>query len=212
LKGDANMTKMKQQTSQIMAMAKILFIHTPSLNPVQVWNPEMDKQIQALEESFEINENEHTRAIGAGLYLWNENLEPSHVISQEITSPTGSYWHGLIHRMEGDFSNAKYWFTDARHHPISTQLVTGLRGYLSGQQLAELDNETLRSKLEVLVASPVWNPAVFVDAVELQLMHVQDSRADEWLRQIQYLEMKLLLNYCYEQSYGGSLLEAIGQK
>jgi hypothetical protein len=212
LKGDANMTKMKQQTSQIMAMAKILFIHTPSLNPVQVWNPEMDKQIQALEESFEINENEHTRAIQAGLYLWNENLEPSHVISQEITSPTGSYWHGLIHRMEGDFSNAKYWFTDARHHPISTQLVTGLRGYLSGQQLAELDNETLRSKLEVLVASPVWNPAVFVDAVELQLMHVQDSRADEWLRQIQYLEMKLLLNYCYEQSYGGSLLEAIGQK
>jgi hypothetical protein len=206
------MTKVKQQTSEIMAMAKILFAHTPSLNHVQVWNPGMDKQVQALEESFDINENEHTRAIGAGLYLWNESLEPSHIISQEITSPTGSYWHGLIHRMEGDFSNAKYWFTDARHHPISTQLVTGLRGYLTGEKLAELDHETLRSKLEVLVSSPVWNPAVFVDAVELQLVHVQDSLAEEWLRQIQYLEMKLLLNYCYEQSYGGSLLEAIGQK
>jgi hypothetical protein len=206
------MTKVKQQTSEIMAMAKILFTHTPSLNPVQVWNPELDKQIQALEESLDPNGNEHTRAIQAGLYLWNESLEPSHVISQEITNPAGSYWHGLIHRMEGDFSNAKYWFTDARHHPISTQLVTVLRGYLSGQQLAELDNETLRSKLGVLVSSPVWNPSVFVDAVELQLMDVQDPRAEEWLRQIQYFEMKLLLNYCYEQSYGGSLLEAIGQQ
>jgi hypothetical protein len=206
------MSKEKQQTSEIMAMAKILFAHTPSLNPVQVWNPEMDKQIKALEESFDKHENEHARPIQAGLYLWNENLEIAHAISQEITSPTGSYWHGLIHRMEGDFSNAKYWFTDARHHPISTQLVTCLRGYLSGRLLAELDNETLSSKLEVLVSSPVWNPAVFVDAVELQLMHVQDSRAEQWLRQIQYFEMKLLLNYCYEQSYGGSLLEANGQQ
>jgi hypothetical protein len=212
LKGDASMTNMEEQTNKIMAMAKILFTHTPSLNPMQVWNPEMDNQIQALEESFEIDDMEYTRSIQAGLYLWNENLESSHVISQEITSPTGSYWHGLIHRMEGDFSNAKYWFTAARHHPISTQLVSGLRAYLSVEQLAKLDNETLRSKLEVLVTSPVWNPAVFVDAVALQLMHVQDPRAEEWLRQIQYLEMKLLLNYCYEQSYGGSLLEAIGQK
>ncbi|SEB77262.1 hypothetical protein [Paenibacillus sp. GP183] len=206
------MTSVRQQTSNIMAMAKILFTHKPFLNPMQVWNPEMDNQIQALEESFGINENEFMRAIQSGLYLWNENLESSHVISQEITSPTGSYWHGLIHRMEGDFSNAKYWFNDARHHPISTQLVSSLRAYLTMEQLAKLDNETLRSKLEVLVASPVWNPAVFVDAVALQLMHVQDSLAEEWLRQIQYLEMKLLLNYCYEQSYGGSLLEAIEQQ
>jgi hypothetical protein len=210
------MSKVKNQAAEIIEIAKVLFSHVPSLNPDQVWDQALDKRILDFSAVSFPSENaeqqSYKRAVQSGLHIWNESLELSHSISQEIMTPTGSYWHGLMHRMEGDFSNAKYWFTDARHHPISTQLVTCLRSYLSEQHVTDLDHDTLRNKLEVLVSSPEWNPSVFVDAVELQLMHVQDPRAEEWLRRIQHFEVKLLLNYCYEQSYGGSLLEAIGQQ
>jgi hypothetical protein len=205
----------KDQAGEVITIAKLLFTHLPSLNPSKVGDYALDERIKALNlsplTSGADEQLTYEWAVHAGLHLLNESLDQSHHIAQEITTPTGSFWHGLMHRMEGDFSNAKYWFADVRHHPISTQLVTCLRNYLSEQDMSDLDNETLRSKLEVLVSSPVWNPAVFVDAVELQLMHVQHPKAEEWLRHIQHFEMKLLLNYCYEQSYGGSLLESIGQ-
>ena len=34
----------------------------------------------------------------------------SHTISQSIETPSGNYWHAIMHRREGDYSNAKYWF------------------------------------------------------------------------------------------------------
>ena len=50
-------------------------------------------------------------ACHSGLWLLHNYLDESHQISQEISSATGSFWHGIMHRREADFSNAKYWFT-----------------------------------------------------------------------------------------------------
>lgn len=188
----------------------------PSLCPDEEWNEELDAQIEALQVEWTVSGNHEQKiyalAVKAGLHLMNESLDKSHSLSQEIANGTGSCWHGLMHRMEGDYSNAKYWFADAGHHPIYTQLINLVRNYTPLQDLAELEHEALRSKLKVLMTSPVWNPSVFVDAVELQVTLVQDRRADQWLRQIQRFEMLLLLQYCYEKSCGGTLLEDIGQE
>ncbi|MFD0698597.1 hypothetical protein ACFQZT_31470 [Paenibacillus sp. GCM10027628] len=198
------------------AIAKPLLEHLPSLYPFEEWDTTMDARIEALLlENLTQGSKEqepYGMAIKAGLFLLNESLDKSHDIAQEITNASGSYWHALMHRMEGDYSNAKYWFNDVGPHPIFSNLIQCVRNYLTVKDLAELENEALHSKLEVLITSPVWNPCVFVDAVELQVSHIQNPMVENWLRHIQRYEMQLLLQHCYEQSCGGSLLEAIGQK
>lgn len=58
----------------------------------------------------------------SGLWLLAGDLDRSHTLSQEINSPEGSFWHGIMHRREGDFGNAKYWFRRVGDHPVLDQL------------------------------------------------------------------------------------------
>lgn len=64
--------------------------------------------------------------LATGLWLYVDNLERSHTISQEIHSTTGSYWHGIMHRREGDFSNSRYWHRRAAGHPLLEGKPDGL--------------------------------------------------------------------------------------
>ncbi|TXK86056.1 hypothetical protein [Paenibacillus sp. N3.4] len=202
------------EANWLETIAKPLLEHLPALYPIEEWDMRMDARIEAVSPATitqgNMEQEPYGLAIKAGLHLLNESLDKSHAISQEITNATGSYWHALMHRMEGDYSNAKYWFNDVGHHPIYSNLIPCVRNYLTVKDLVELDNEALRNKLEVLITSPGWNPYVFIDAIELQVSLVQNPIVDNWLRHIQRYEMQLLLQYCYEQSCGGSLLEAIG--
>ena len=52
-------------------------------------------------------------SLASALWLYVDELDRSHTISQGIHTATGSYWHGIMHRREGDFGNSHYWFTKA---------------------------------------------------------------------------------------------------
>ena len=39
--------------------------------------------------------------------------EAAHDIAQDIATPTGSWLHALLHLIEGDLGNARYWFAEA---------------------------------------------------------------------------------------------------
>jgi hypothetical protein len=54
----------------------------------------------------------------AGLWLYVDDLDRSHAISQSLDDATGAYWHGIMHRREGDFSNSHYWMRRAARHPL----------------------------------------------------------------------------------------------
>ncbi|WDQ15809.1 hypothetical protein [Rhodopirellula sp. P2] len=58
----------------------------------------------------------------SGLWLLAGDLDRSHSISQNEKSPEGSFWHGIMHRREGDFGNAKYWFHRVGRHSILSDL------------------------------------------------------------------------------------------
>src|SRR5205807_2805932 len=56
--------------------------------------------------------------LAAGIWLYVDDLDHSHRVSQGIEVATGAYWHGIMHRREGDFSNSHYWVRRAAGHPL----------------------------------------------------------------------------------------------
>lgn len=51
--------------------------------------------------------------LAAGLWLYVDDLDRSHRISQSLHTVQGSLWHAVMHRREGDFGNSKYWLRQA---------------------------------------------------------------------------------------------------
>lgn len=56
--------------------------------------------------------------LAAGLWLYVDELDRSHAVSQSLPDSTGSFWHAIMHRREGDFGNSHYWFQRAGNHPV----------------------------------------------------------------------------------------------
>ena len=62
-------------------------------------------------------------ALAAGLWLYIDELDRSHRISQGMGDQTGAFWHAIMHRREGDFGNSGYWFSRTGHHPAMDQIA-----------------------------------------------------------------------------------------
>lgn len=73
----------------------------------------------------------------SGLWLLANDLDRSHDISQDHSSAEGSFWHGIMHRREGDFGNAKYWFRRVGGHVVHDELAAELPSLL-GEEDSEL--------------------------------------------------------------------------
>ena len=48
--------------------------------------------------------------VRAALLYAHDAIDEAHRIVQDAGSDAGAYLHGMIHRREGDFDNARYWF------------------------------------------------------------------------------------------------------
>lgn len=184
------------------------------LSPKSVWNSAMDEQIEALSAEL-LSGNEQQRkpyalAFKSGLHLWNDSLDKSHTLSQGIHNETGSYWHGIMHRMEPDYSNAKYWFHQVRIHPAFAVVQQKVSAYLHGEaKLSALSAGKVESALDAMADESEWNPYLFIDAVEMQESGEGNDASRAVIEQIQRLEIAVLLQYTYKQCCGGTLLESI---
>ena len=58
----------------------------------------------------------------SALWLYVDELDRSHAIAQGMKNATGSFWHGIMHRREGDFPNSHYWFNRVGDHPAMSQI------------------------------------------------------------------------------------------
>ena len=137
-----------------------------------------------------IRERDMAQACLAGLWLYHDFLDESHTISQAIASPSGSYWHGILHRREPDFDNARYWFRRVGRHPIFDPLQQAAR------VLANAERPSASARF--LADQSAWAPLSFVDLCEECLAETAPCML--LCQQIQRREWELLFEHCYRQA------------
>lgn len=140
---------------------------------------------------LKINNVSYAAACHAALWLRHDFLDESHTISQGIDQPTGSYWHGLMHRREGDYWNSKYWFRRVGEHPVYRDLQVRIKQVASHREEVDL----LFPKGE-----RNWEPFNFIDLVEKSIG--SGSETEILCKQVQRLEWLVLFDYTYRQAVG----------
>ena len=136
----------------------------------------------------------------AGLWLHADGLDPSHQISQSIETQTGSFWHGIMHRREGDFGNSKYWFRRVGRHAVFGSLARDVRELAAAASLPQVAS---------LAGQAEWNPDRWIDLCELAVRSggnnpslAPESPLVGFCRQVQALEWRHLFDYSYRQAVG----------
>jgi hypothetical protein len=169
------------------------------LSPKQIWNAELDAEIAALDLTKQ-NADKTVIALMAGLHLWNDSLDRSHSFAQQIEDdPTGSYWHAIMHRMEQDYSNSKYWFRQTGHHPVKNKVQVKAAELLKHQvQLDSLPPSPIVKTLKQFRDQQSWNCDEFVDLVQLQENGQGTDETRKLLEQLQRIELVELFQYTYE--------------
>ena len=109
--------------------------------------------------------------------LWHDHLEESHTVSQDISSADGSFLHGVMHRREPDYPNAKYWFRLTGLHLSFPEISKRAAVVLAGSPLENL-------------ADGGWDSFAMVDAVAAARV---GSSEYSLLQRVQRVEFEVLL-------------------
>ena len=134
-----------------------------------------------------VADREMAEACISGVLLLYGDLDGSHRISQGIDTPTGSFWHGIMHRREGDFGNAKYWFKRTGDHPVGKELAEAV-AMLVGDRTED-------PQYGKICGRGAWAPVAFVDLCEREVG--SGSGGETLCREIQMVEWRRLFDFSF---------------
>ncbi|MEO7678661.1 MAG: hypothetical protein ABIV39_18050 [Verrucomicrobiota bacterium] len=146
----------------------------------------LEKQLDAFFSEIKISPPVEA-LIHSLVLLWHDYLNESHSISQGIPSADGSFLHGIMHRRELDFGNAKYWFHRTREHPCFLSIAATAATFLQSEKEEELKAN--------LVREGHWDAFAFVDACENSRSRRENVKTIACLQKLQAIEFKSLLEY-----------------
>ncbi len=121
------------------------------------------------------------RLVRGGLLYAIDAIEEAHAIFQEASGDLGSYWHGMIHRREGDFDNARYWFRRAGVLPVFEEMKRA-----ACEHSADMARQS------------GWDPYLFTGQCEQARFGADESLRE--LTALQRAEFEVLLDYCWRKS------------
>jgi hypothetical protein len=154
--------------------------------------------IESLFEPREVVDRSMAACCISGLWLWHNYLDESHRISQEIETSAGSAWHGMMHRREGDFWNANYWFARVKDESLFPPMAIN-KGFVD----FEPSECEYSEKLQRLCMGQPWSPKVFTDEVERILIKGRKEEIEGAVR-VAAVEWRTLFRSCWRRAIGMS--------
>ena len=119
--------------------------------------------------------------VRGGLLYAVDAIHDAHKIFQDAPGDLGAYWHGMMHRREGDFDNARYWFRRAGTLPVFAEMHHAASEYSA-----------------VMARQADWDPYLFTG--ECEQARFGETEIAESLKALQRTEFEVLFDYCWRQS------------
>jgi hypothetical protein len=159
------------------------------LLPSDILDRELWRELKASDDAKLAGEGQISgtaafRLVRGGLFYALDDLDGCHSLFQDVHSDLGSYWHGMMHRREGDFDNARYWFRRAGTLPVF--------GALHGE-VASFSPEMAKQFS--------WDPYLFTGLCEQTRYGAEDARGE--LQRLQLAEFETLFDYSWRQAVAG---------
>lgn len=120
--------------------------------------------------------------VRAGLVYACDALNESHMIVQGVSGDEAAYWHGMIHRREGDFENARHWFRRTGAMPVFSEL-----------------HRAASAVSPVVAAQSNWDPYLFTGLCEQEKFGDYELR--DQLVKLQAIEFRVMFDYAWEKSF-----------
>ncbi len=171
-----------------------IIVGSPSLSLTSgsrrpVFQAMTELQTLSAEKLFGDRVQEHAMAqtVKIGLYLLGGADDEAHTLAQQYEMPEANYWHGIVHRREPDYGNAKYWFRKVGYHPVFDDLARYV------QCEVKAGNATFSN----LIPAGKWDPFCFIDSCQICVTEGRKELRDD-LETIQLQEIVLLLTHCVQ--------------
>ncbi len=117
--------------------------------------------------------------VHAGLLYAVDEIGEAHRLVGDASGDSASYWHGMIHRREGDFENARHWYRRTGRHPAFAELHQ--RGSsLSADVAGQMD----------------WDPYLFTGLCERAAF----GEPNDALVALQKMEFEVMFAYVWRQA------------
>jgi hypothetical protein len=160
------------------------FLREAQLPRISAQEPTPDRRLiqrVAVAKDHEIagEDGPASRCTRSLLFIAAGGLDQAHRIVQEISTSDGAYIHGMVHRVDDDFDNARYWFRRAGVQPAATEMYR--RAAASSVRVA---------------SHPIWDPFLVTDMVETS----RTAGVTEELRAVLTIEFEVLLESCVSAS------------
>jgi len=168
----------------------------PPLLPEGEWHPGIDEELSRVSVDWlsggRAEGAPSAVAYIAALHLWNDSLDRAHRLVEKLGTPTGNWLHGMVHRREGDFDNANYWFRETAFHPAYHGLQARASAFLRRYPIV---GGPIKEAADRIATQGSWNPYLFVAAAAMQAGFIGDDDARDKLEYVQQLELEAALRY-----------------